>query len=138
MGSDRHQRRRRDRRAGDDAFDPDTYFAAQPDARGERKVQQLCKEVARTLGYALGSCGDPRLCELIVFDVIPAPDGARLEVLLFPSGTAVVDGAALEERLSAVRGFLRREVAAALQRKRTPELVYRITPPPGVSDPEGS
>jgi ribosome-binding factor A len=109
------------------------------DPRAERKVQQLCKEVARTVAYALPACRDPQLRSLVVFEVLPAPGpggGARLEVLLYPTGPEAVDVALLHERLSLVRGFLRAEVAAALQRKRTPELVYRILPPPHAVDPE--
>jgi ribosome-binding factor A len=106
------------------------------DPRAERKVQQLCKEVARTVGYALPACRDPQLRGLVVLEVLPAPDGSRLEVLLYPTSPEALDVALLHERLSWARGFLRAEVARALQRKRTPELVYRILPPPDAVDPE--
>jgi ribosome-binding factor A len=119
-------RRRRGAHADDNDIDPSTFF---DDARGERKVQQLCREVERTVSCALGACSDDQLRNLIVMSVDPAPDGARLLVTVCPGlGTLDVDVGVLMERIHGVRGFFRAEVAAAIQRKRTPELAFQIVP----------
>jgi ribosome-binding factor A len=123
------QRRRRDPSADANAIDPSDFFAPSQSARVERKVQQLCKEVERTLGYALPACQDTTLRDLIIVSVTPAPDGARLLVALQPASPLAIDVGLVLERLQRVRGLLRAEVAAALQRKRTPELAFCIVPP---------
>lgn len=134
MGSGK-DRRRRGAHADENGIDPSTFFDdTHNDSRGERKVQQLCREVERTLSCALAACGDDQLRNLIVMAVDPAPDGSRLLVSLCPAlGTLDVDVGALRQRLQDVRGFLRSEVAAAIQRKRTPELAFQVVPR---TDPE--
>jgi ribosome-binding factor A len=119
------------RRRGDESdIDPSAYFEphAAPRAREGRKTQQLCREVERTLAIAFGSCADGTLRHLIVIAVEPAPDAARLLVSLAPSGGLDSDVGELLKAIGAARGRLRAEVAAALQRKRTPELIFRILP----------
>jgi len=96
---------------------------------GSRKVQQVCREVERTLSVALGASDDDLLASLSVLAVDPAPDASRLMVTVFTS-TPGVEAAALLERLERLRPALRAEVAASLQRKRTPELAFRVAPPP--------
>lgn len=103
--------------------DPSLFFAPS-DGRVDRKVQQLCREVERTLSYAFGECSDRRVRELTVMAVDPAPDGSRLQISVSPSGP--IDVAATHEALLAARSFFRAEIAAAIQRKRTPELVFHI------------
>jgi ribosome-binding factor A len=128
MGSKR-DRRGRGAPTGE-TIDPAIFFGPPRDARGERKVQQVCREVERTLSYAFGECADELVRDLVVVAVEPAPDGSRLMVSLCPSsGKLAVDIGELLARVQEVRGFLRREIAAALQRKRTPELAFRIVPP---------
>ena len=121
MSAGKH-RRRRDASVDDNAIDPSEFFDPHHNARGERKVQQLCKEVERTLGYALPSCGDPKLRELVIVSVDPAPDGSRLLVTVSPSSSLEINVGTLMERIQRVRGLLRAEIAAALHRKRTPAL----------------
>jgi ribosome-binding factor A len=133
MSSGRH-RRRRDTSVDENDIDPSAFFAPAPSARDERKVQQLCKEVERTLGYALPACADPWLRDLIIVSVTPAPDGSRLLVTAQPASSLSVDVGLVLERLQQVRGRLRAEVAAALQRKRTPELAFHIVPPRALED----
>lgn len=129
--------------SGETGVDPALFFTPiHESGRGDRKVQQICKEVERTLGYALGSCGDPLLGELTVMAVEPAPDASRLLVSLYAS-RAGLDARELIERLDKVKARFREEVAAVLQRKRTPELSFRLAAPEeqgaGVQDePEGA
>jgi ribosome-binding factor A len=64
--------------------------------------------------------------ELVLHDVTPAPDSSRLLVrvgLRAHAGVAeALDG------LERARGFLRREVAAAITRKRAPDLLFVPVP----------
>jgi ribosome-binding factor A len=123
MSSRKHAHRRGARTLNDAPDDgADTYF----DAPGvTRREGQLCREVQRTLAAALGALDDPSLLGLTVDTVEPAPDMSRLLVTILPPPGAV-DEAALLARLRRLAGFLRAEIAAALQHKRTPELAFRL------------
>lgn len=96
------------------------------DVRAARKTGQICKEVSRTLSCALGASRDALIRELTIVAVEPAPDAARLLVTVCPLSTEPTDVQALKDRLHAQTGALRTEVAAALQRKRTPELSFHV------------
>jgi ribosome-binding factor A len=94
----------------------------------DRKALQLCGQVRRTLAVVLsGECGDPTLQDLVVDSVVPAPDSSRLLVSVClpvaPTPEAVAD---VLRRLDRVQGWLRREVARAIVRKRAPELMFRV------------
>ncbi|HXE52088.1 MAG TPA: hypothetical protein VN541_03695 [Tepidisphaeraceae bacterium] len=96
------------------------------DSKQQRKLRQLCRQVHRALMYAVpGDMADPMLQDLFVEAVEPAPDASRLMVRLASSRPP---GQAPEilERLSRVAGHLRGEVAAAITRKRAPELVFAL------------
>lgn len=134
MSAGKH-RRRRDASADVNAIDPSEFFDPHQDARARRKVQQLCKEVERTLGYALPACGDAAVRDLVFVSVEPAPDASRLLVTLAPSSWLALDAGILNERIQRVRGFLRAQIAAAIQRKRTPELAFQIVPPVAQEEP---
>jgi ribosome-binding factor A len=93
-----------------------------------RKQMQLCRQVQRTLSEALAACGDGLLLELEVAGVAPAPGAGRMLVTLRPSLAAPPrDLAEYEGRLAQALGFLRNEVAAAVHRRKAPELVTRVT-----------
>ena len=99
-----------------------------------RRDGQLCREVQRTIASALGALSDPSLSGLIVDTVEPAPDTARLLVTVVPA-PGEGDVAAVLERLRGLAGLLRSEVAETLQRKRTPELVFRLALPASGEEP---
>lgn len=106
-------------------------FFEGPHGRPDRKAQQLCREVERTLSYALSSSADAILRDLTLVSVEPAPDVARLMVTVYANGEArTLVGEIIVEHLQAQKGELRGEIASALQRKRTPELVFRVVYPP--------
>ena len=90
-----------------------------------RKDLQLCRQVFDALTYALAEVDDPIIDDLVLASVMPAPSAARLQVTLVPSHDHLDPDAALE-RVHAIAGELREEVAAEVTRKRAPELVYRI------------
>ncbi|MFO0695902.1 MAG: ribosome-binding factor A [Polyangiales bacterium] len=95
--------------------------------RDARKDGQLCNAVAEAVSMALGAeCDDPGVSSLWVREVVPWPDTSRLLVILeSPEGE---DAAELEEKLVEWEGMIRSEVAAAIQRKKTPLLTYRVLP----------
>ena len=88
------------------------------------KDLQVCRQVFDALSYALAELADPLIGELVLAEVTPAPDAARVQVTLLCPPELDRDLAA--ERLQGVARELREEVAAELCRRRVPELVFRI------------
>ena len=123
----------------DDGVDPreavrKTVRSPRPGAverRPGRKTLQLCHQVAETLRDALaGQCDDDVLQGLDVVEVSPGPDASRLLVAVRPLGPA--EPGRILERLDRASGRLRTAVAAAITRRKTPVLAYRLAVPPGV------
>lgn len=112
----------------EDGVDPRAFFRRRPSHRKpNRKVHQLCRQVAEALAYALDSTGDDVLRCLQVAAVEPAPDAARLLVTVQPFlRESALTPALILEHLGRLAGRLRCEVAAAITRKRAPELVFRV------------
>ena len=102
-----------------------------------RKARQLCRQVADVLSYVLaGESADEVLQNLLVLSVDPAPSTSRLLVTVQPDAAAETVGVAeVLARLYRAAGWLRREVAASIHRKRTPELAFRVAAPTGGSLP---
>ena len=98
--------------------------------QAERKARQFCRQVQRALNLALADRhADDGLTDLFVEDVSPAPDCGHLLVhVVVPADRAVVDSLAALRR-DAPR--LRSEVAAAITRKRAPELSFVPAVPDG-------
>ena len=101
--------------------------------QAERKARQFCRQVQRALNLALADrLADDGLNELFVEDVSPAPDCGHLLVhVVVPAERPVA------EALSALRSDaprLRSEVAAAITRKRAPELSFVPVFPNGDED----
>jgi ribosome-binding factor A len=119
----------------DDGIDPREFFRESPHRRDDRKSRQLCKQVYRTLCFLLaGQFADPILQDLSVQSVEPAPDASRLLVTL--RLTTLRDRISPEQALASlhrVRSVLRCEVAAAIRRRKAPELVYRLAGPEEVA-----
>ena len=103
-----------------------------PSGRPERKVCQLCRQVAVTLDEVLADCGDGVLRGLRVATVVPCPNASRLLVTVAPidgrlrpeSGPKIV-----MQHLERASGHLRYEISSAVTRKRAPLLLYRIAEP---------
>jgi ribosome-binding factor A len=112
----------------EDGTDP-RLFARKPTNKvANRKALQLCAQVTEALTWALGECGDDLLRDLRVAAVVPAPNSAHLLVTLTlaPASGPVTEDV-LREHLQRAAGKLRTEVAAAIHRKRAPELMFRLT-----------
>jgi ribosome-binding factor A len=111
----------------DDGIDPRLEARDENQKVPNRKALQLCRQVAHALGLALGECCDDVLRDLAVASVVPAPTSARLLATVYVATSAGrVDAAAVLERLQKAQGLLRTEVAAAIHRRKTPELRYRV------------
>jgi ribosome-binding factor A len=112
----------------DDGVDPRVRSRETSRRVPNRKALQLCGEVARTLnGILQGECDDEVLRDVLVESVVPAPDSTRLLVTVScsPSAREIVAAEVLQH-LHRVHGKLRGEVAAAIHRRKTPELVFRV------------
>jgi ribosome-binding factor A len=110
-----------------DGIDPREVLRQAARKKGGRKTHQLCGQVAEALNYALAAvCNDDVLRELGVVTVQPAPDEARLLVTLGPTLPGVFDPAQVMAHVHKALGKLRSEVAAAIHRKKVPELTFRV------------
>jgi len=98
--------------------------------RESHHQERLCLQVAEIISLSLGDSADSRLHDVLVESVVPTPDGARLLVLVKPTGEATPEQ--LDElyvALEGARGWLRAQVAGEIHRKRTPDLQFRVLPP---------
>jgi ribosome-binding factor A len=93
-----------------------------------RKVLQLCAQVAEALGCALaGECRDEALCDLLVESVVPAPTAARLLVTLAPALPDVaLDVVAVLTAVDRATPLFRHVVAQAIHRRFVPELTFQV------------
>ena|ERR1043166_2696078 len=94
------------------------------------KTLRFCKQVEEALAIAFaGGCGDDILGELGVESVEPAPDAGHLLVTVaFLSKERIPDPVETLSRLHNATGWLREQVAAAISRKKVPELAFRFAP----------
>lgn len=81
-----------------------------------RKALQLCSQVSQAVHIALNSLNDDRLRSLQVKSVVPNPDSAHLLVTFSGDGDI--------EAVMGASGRLRQAVAAAINRRKTPELRF--------------
>ena len=108
------------------------------EAQKDRKTKQLCRQVFQAVSLALaGECDDEVLRDLTVESVTPAPNASRLLVCvaLPPArpGEEVLSPQNVLERLAVHHARLRRCVAAAVTRKRAPELTFLPIAPGSLS-----
>ncbi|MCE5267699.1 MAG: hypothetical protein LLG00_07420 [Planctomycetaceae bacterium] len=114
----------------EDGMDPREFARKARPHKGDRKVRQLCSQVAETLNLVLsGECSDELLQSLHVVAVDPAPDASQLVVTVAAGCPGeMIDCNEALARLAAAAGRLRGEVAAAITRKRAPKLLFRVAP----------
>ena len=96
--------------------------------RPDRKTLQMCSQVQRTLDQVLsGELDDDRLRDVYVVQVTPAPDANCLLVTVAPLGFAKdFRPDEVMVRLAANTGRMRSELARAINRRKTPELMFRV------------
>jgi ribosome-binding factor A len=115
----------------EDGVDPRTEARDRQRPVHNRKALQLCSQVAETLHSVLqGECDDEVLRDLHVQSVGPAPDSTRLLVTVSLS-PAASDRRPIEvlQHLHQAYSVLRGEVARAIHRRKTPELIFRVADP---------
>lgn len=90
-----------------------------------RKDLQLCAQVQETLWFVLGSTvGNEMLADLQVVSVEPLPDATRLLITLSAPNDA--DLITATKHLKDATKAIREEIAASINRRKTPELVFRV------------
>lgn len=110
----------------DDGLDP-RFDDHSPRSRAAWKARQLCATAAQTLQSVLaGECGDDTLRDLTVLAVEPAPHAGRLLVTVQCTDRDRVSDEDVLNQLQRAAGLLRSEIAAAVNRRRAPELVFRV------------
>jgi ribosome-binding factor A len=113
----------------DDGVDPRTFFQSDRTAhRDNRKARQLCRQVADTLDQVLsGETADDLVRSLHEAAVVSAPDSSRLLVTLRSDlPPEQFDREELQRRVSAHHGRLRCAVAAAITRRKAPNLDFQV------------
>ena len=123
------QPQRTDGLTPDDGFDPKRFFdrRSRYDSQKQsgRKALQLCGQVKVALRAILAGCADDAVRNLTVLAVRPAPHAGRLEVAVaIPLMADAQDREPFETGLRRAAGWIRTEVAAAINRRRAPELVW--------------
>jgi ribosome-binding factor A len=105
----------------------DPLASLPPDPPANRKTLQLCKQVERTLmGVLAGETGDDVLRDLLVLKVVPAPDSSRLLAFVQYQGPESTDLPTILTSLADARALLRNEVAAAINRRKAPDLAFQV------------
>ena len=88
-----------------------------------RKALQLCRQIERALSGALEGA---ILRDLLVHSVVPAPDSSRLLATFTYHGPETVTASDVLAALVAASSKLRSAMAAAIHRKKTPELTFHV------------
>jgi ribosome-binding factor A len=106
----------------EDGSDPVKFFDRrrwnEGPAKPGRKALQLCGQVKDALPGILARMAEPALRDVTVLAVEPAPHAGRLMV-------TVAGPADATDRLTHATGRVRTEIAAAINRRKVPELVWR-------------
>lgn len=117
----------------DDGLDPREEAKRRQGAisrsRTDRKLRQLCGQVAETLNLVLSGSADEILSGLYVSDVEPAPNAARLLVTVSVALGESMDPVEVLQHLDRASGRLRMETASAISRRKVPHLVYQLALP---------
>jgi ribosome-binding factor A len=112
----------------EDGVDPRRFFR-RGDQSGNHKTQRLCGAAQRTLSLCL-SLGDETVRGLAVEAVEPATSpGLLVLVLRADRPLAPEDRARVLRALGSMRGSLRADIAAAVSRRRVPDLAFLVLGP---------
>lgn len=111
----------------DDGVDPRLLAKVYAEKRKTHKAGQLCKEALRTVSLVLaGELNDPLLQQLDVVEVSSDELGQFLIVTLVSSNVLESEELIIKERLGAIQGYLRSEIARSVKRKRAPALKFDV------------
>jgi ribosome-binding factor A len=116
----------------DDGVYPREFFKPATLARKENhKAKQICRQAAEVLDLTFaGEACDNLFTDLRVVWVVPAPDSSRLLVTVYADvPPEEFDAAQIQDRLTACKGRLRAAVAAAVTRRRAPDLAFNVIGP---------
>jgi ribosome-binding factor A len=113
-----------------DALAEASSHGASRQRQGERKAQQLCRQVQRAVNLALAE-GGAEVDDLFVEAVTAGPGGPLLVHVVVPAGRPVSEALAALRRDAA---RVRADVARAITRKRAPELAFVAVPGEGGPD----
>jgi ribosome-binding factor A len=117
----------------EDGVDPKRFFGGTSRKKTNRKALQLCSQVEQTLSAILSwESGSELLRSLVVESVEPAPDSTRVLVSVSVTDARPCSPAEVLACLHRSAAWLRTEVAAAIHRKRVPQLVFRMVGDKGV------
>jgi ribosome-binding factor A len=107
----------------DDGIDPRDWRRGEgPRPVRNRKALQLCRQVEHALQLAIAGFRDPILIEADIVRVQPYPDSGRILVTV----ASDAEPGTVNDRLAAASARLRQDVAAAIYRRKTPELVFEV------------
>ena len=117
----------------EDGVPPSELIRRASSPKVDRKALQLCRQVERTLSLVLsGEIGDDRLRDLQLLSVVPAPHSNHLLATLeAPEPLTAEELLQIDAALAAQRGVLRSAVAAAIHRRKPPDITLRVVNPSG-------
>lgn len=92
----------------------------------QTRGDQLCAQVADALTLSLATASNAVLRDLVVVGVTPRRGAACLEIVL--EAPSELDPRLVELHVKRAVGWLRSEIADAIERKRVPELVVIVVP----------
>lgn len=104
----------------------------------DHKTIQLCRQVEEAISMALFASADPTLRDLHVIAVEPLRGAALLRVLVTTETEEALDPQLITDKLDRARGYLRAEVAKAINRKRVPGLELCLVLQPKEVDHDAS
>jgi ribosome-binding factor A len=110
----------------EDGIDPRDWDKADLPPVRNRKSLQLCRQVSDALHLAFAGCGDSILNDLLVIAARPAPDSSRILVVVQSATGSGAEAGIVQAHLHRAIGMLRSSVAAAIHRRKTPELVFVV------------
>ncbi|HEV2021325.1 MAG TPA: 30S ribosome-binding factor RbfA [Terriglobales bacterium] len=98
-----------------------------PEHRGREYHRERLREALREEIWALleGELRDPRIGLASVNDVLLAPNGKSVDVLIAVEGDEE-EARQTMEGLNAATGFIRYQIGERLRLRRSPELVFRL------------
>lgn len=119
---------REDREPLWDGDEPEDFQSVSRQKSFARKTRQLCAQVLRTLTFLLeGECTDESLQGFFVERVCPYPAASCLLVVLRQRNPgSALDYRSVVGRLAEVKGYWRSEIGRAINRKKTPDLVFQV------------